>query len=275
MSTEATAEDRAAQMGWKPKDQFKGPEDRWVDAETYIKRGEDIEPILRANNKKLLDKVQTLETDLNSTKALLAASSEAIEELKNFNTEATRAAAKTQQTEIIAGIRAARESGDVETETRLIDQLTDSKAALKVAEATKKVEPKVADTPPPLTPEVKEWLKDNPWFGTDKRKTGLAFGIAEQLKADGEKPGTLDFYQKVGAEVDKMLGGNSRREAPSKVEGANGAAGGSSSGKSYADLPADAKAACEKMASKLVGPGRAYKTEADWRKDYVARYDWS
>jgi hypothetical protein len=275
MNTEATAEDRAAQMGWKPKDQFKGPEDRWVDAETYIKRGEDIEPILRANNKKLLDKVQTLETDLQSTKTLLAASSESIEELKKFNTEAARAAAKTQQAEIIAGIRAARESGDVETETQLIDQLTDSKAALKVAEATKKPEPKTGDAPPPLTPEVKQWLQDNPWFGTDKRRTALAFGIAEELRAAGDKPNTLEFYQKVGAEVEKTLGGNSRREAPSKVEGANGAAGGTSSGKSYADLPADAKEACEKMAKKLVGAGRAYKTEADWRKAYVAKYDWS
>jgi hypothetical protein len=274
MSTEAPAEERAAQMGWKPKDQFKGPEDRWVDAETYIKRGEDIEPILRANNKKLLDKVTALEADVTNSKALLAASSEAIEELKKFNTEAARAAAKTQQQEIIAGIRAARESGDVEAETRLIDQLTDSKAALKVAEATKKVEPKAADAPQPLTPEVKEWLKENPWFGNDKRKTALAFGIAEEMRAAGEKPNTLEFYQKVGVEVEKTLGGNSRREAPSKVEGANGSAGGTASGKSYADLPQDAKEACERMGKKLVGAGRAYKTEADWRKVYVEKYQW-
>ena len=40
-------------------------------------------------------------------------------------------------------------------------------------------------------------------------------------------------------------------------------------GKSYADLPPEAKAACEDQARKLVGDGRAFKDTASWRKYYA------
>jgi len=46
MSTEET-EARASTMGWLPKEKFLergGSEDRWTDAEAYIRRGEEILP---------------------------------------------------------------------------------------------------------------------------------------------------------------------------------------------------------------------------------------
>jgi len=51
--SEETAETKAKAMGWSPKDEFRGDPDRWVDAETYVRRGEEFIPFLRANNKKL------------------------------------------------------------------------------------------------------------------------------------------------------------------------------------------------------------------------------
>ena len=58
-----------------------------------------------------------------------------------------------------------------------------------------------------------------------------------------------------------------------KVQGGRGpSGGGGGSGgrqKTYADLPADAKAACDSYASKLVGPGRAHKDLASWQAQYA------
>lgn len=34
------AEIHAMETGWKPKDQYTGPEGKWVDAEEYLRRGE-------------------------------------------------------------------------------------------------------------------------------------------------------------------------------------------------------------------------------------------
>lgn len=44
---EQTAEDKAAAMGWAPQDQWRGPPGKWVDADTFLKRGENNPRILR------------------------------------------------------------------------------------------------------------------------------------------------------------------------------------------------------------------------------------
>ena len=57
----------ARAQGWVSQEEFRGNEKDWVDAETFVKRGREILPILRKNNEHLL-------RDLNATK----------EELKQF-----------------------------------------------------------------------------------------------------------------------------------------------------------------------------------------------
>ena len=51
----------AESQGWVPKERFRGNENDWVDAETFVKRGREILPILRKNNENLIK-------DLNQTK---------------------------------------------------------------------------------------------------------------------------------------------------------------------------------------------------------------
>lgn len=45
-------EDRAKEMGWRPLSEFKGDESRFVDAETFVKKGEEVLPIIKANARK-------------------------------------------------------------------------------------------------------------------------------------------------------------------------------------------------------------------------------
>src|SRR3990167_10980336 len=40
-------EPRAKRMGWVPEDQFRGEKSRWVDAKTFVEKGENELPILR------------------------------------------------------------------------------------------------------------------------------------------------------------------------------------------------------------------------------------
>ena len=47
-------EEEARAQGWVGKDEFRGSDDDWVDADTFVKRGKEIMPILRKNNEKLL-----------------------------------------------------------------------------------------------------------------------------------------------------------------------------------------------------------------------------
>jgi hypothetical protein len=128
-------------------------------------------------------------------------------------------------------------------------------------------------------------MHDNPWFGTNARKTALTNAIAQEIRARGDMSLTgKAFFDHCATEAEKVLNpGTARSNGTTKVEGNNGrgadsAAGGGNDnrggrgGKTFADLPAEAKAACERTAAKLVGKGRTYEKISDWRAEYARRY---
>lgn len=277
MSADET-EVKARSMGWRPKDEFKEDPDHgrvWVDAETFVKRGEEVLPFVRADNRRLKDEVATLQRENAETRNLLKASSEAIEELKKFNTDIARDNAKTRKKELLEAIATAKKDGNVEQEVQLTDQLSEHNAALRESEKPAKVNGAAAGPVPFVPPpEMKVWMTENPWFGTDKRRTALANGIADELRSDPANAGLLGraFFDRVTEEVEKVFGGNQRRTNASKVEESRGGSGGSSAGKSFADLPPDAKEACKRQGQRLIGPGRAFKTADEWQAHYVKSY---
>ncbi len=271
------AETRARTMGWLPKEQYKGKEENWLPAEAYIERGEHILPILQANNKKLTDRLSAAEAELQSNKQLLAASQEAIEELKNFTSQINKDKVKDKKAEVTAALVQAKKDGNVEAEVELTAQLSEVTTALKEAEkAPVKKESTSQPTGPQLTEAAKEWSKENPWFGTENRKTAYALGLRQEWVASGKTAGTKEMFDFVDEELAKVFDPNSqRRDAASRVDTTSSSTNGGGKSKTFADLPPEAKEACEKFGKKLVGPGRAYKTQEDWRKAYVAKYDWT
>lgn len=278
MTEEKSVETRASEMGWVPRENFRGDDARWIDAETFVKRGEELMPILRANNKKLAEELDGVKHQLEETKTLLKASAESIDALKEFNSKAIREQATGKKVEIVAAIKEARESGDVESEVALTEQLQEQTAAIKAAEKApeKKAEPPQADpTDFTKTPDWQAWTAENEWFGKDKRRTALALGIADEMRSNGDGVLGKAFLDKVTEEVDKVLGGEKTRENPSKVEGgarSSGNGGGGASKRSFADLPTEARAACDRQAERLVGPARAFKTKEEWRRHYAQKY---
>jgi hypothetical protein len=265
---------QARSLGWVPQEEFRGDPEKWVDAETFVERGKQIMPILRANNKRLQDQLASQAAELQSVKSLLTASAEAIDELKRFHSEDAKAKMAAVKQQVLEQLRSAKEAGNVDDEVRLTDQLTDIKAAQKAEPPpAKKVEPP-ADQPDPA---FIAWQQqpENSWFGRDMRKTSLALGIAQELRNDPANANLVGqaFFKRVADEAEETLNPSGRKS--SKVEGSRGGAGGpggSDRAKGYGDLPPDAKAACEDMARRLVGDGRAFKVKADWQKHYAQVY---
>lgn len=275
MSTNES-ETRARTMGWLPLDKFEGPKERWVDADTYLKRGEEFLPILKANNRKLADQVNSQGEELAKTRQQLTAAAEAIDELKKFRSTLNKEKATEQKREITAAIVQARKDNDVDAEVALTEKLGDVTAALREADKPPVKPAESSSSGPELTPAAKEWMAENKWFGPDHRKTAYAYGLANEWKAEGKALGTKEFFDHVDKELGKMFDPNAgRREGGSKVEGGGSPSADKGGGKTFADLPAEAQAACKKSAGRLVGPNRAYKTLADWQAAYVSTYDWS
>lgn len=278
----------AKSIGWRPKEEFRGDAEKWVDAATYLARGKEVMPILRATNKKLEDQIGSMSGQLVETQKLLTAATESIEALKEFNTQASRKEAKETRAQLVMKLKDARSENDVDAELEISDQIDELNEAIKDADADKGKNGKGSETtettedkgPPPATKaEFDAWVQDgNTWFGKDIRRTSLAVATAQWMRADQQYAGLTGrkFLDAVNAEVNKLLkpsGDPSEDEDTSdKVEGHRGNGGRPSGNKSYSDLTAEAKAACAKFEGKLVGPGRAYKTQKEWRDAYVIKY---
>ena len=264
-------QERAEKIGWIPPERFKGDPDRFIDAEDYLERGETVLPIVKEHNRRLQAELDNLRQESSATAAALRSAQLAIEQIEERHTVATQKAVANARAQVKAQLAAASEAGDHDGVAELTDQLTQLKLSEDVA---RKAEPIVVPTPQPSftpPPEMVEWNAENPWFGTDKRKTALALGIAQDLREKGESATGRRFFDLVAAEMEQTLAPST--SAASKVEGARGGVGATKSGsKGYDALPADAKAACESDMRNFVGPNKRYKSAVEWRNRYAELY---
>ena len=260
----------AEKMGWIPPTRFKGDPSRFVDADIYIKRGEEVLPIVKEQNKRLHTELDSLKRESQATAHALKAAQDAIAQMEERHTVATQKAVDDARRQVKAQLAAASEAGDHEGVAELTEQLTKMAVTEPTAAKAPAPAPEPQFTPPA---DLVEWNAENPWFGTNKRKTALALAVAQELREQGETSSGRTFYDKVLAEVDKELGVQQPRG--DKVEGARGSDGGNASGgrgQTYAALPSDARAACDADAKRFVGADKKYKTINDWRARYAEIY---
>jgi hypothetical protein len=259
----------AESQGWVPKERFRGNESDWVDADTFVKRGREILPILRKNNENLIK-------DLQATKDQLKEFREAAEEFKKFQRESYERKAQEYESRIqeIKESRAqAISDGDGQKVNALDDALDqakenfkEAKQAVKDVVSAKEPEP----TPEAIDPGLQAWLDRNSWFGQDKRLTGIVNGIGESLRLEFpllKGQAFLDKLDEVLAEEFPNKFGGKKQSPSSRVESGSGRAGrsGSSNAQSYDNLPPEAKSACD----------RFVKQKLMTREQYVADFDWN
>jgi len=261
----------ASSQGWAPKDKFHGDEKDWVDAETFVKRGREILPILRKNNENLLK-------ELNQTKESLKEFRVAADEFHKFQKESYERKAKELELEVV-NLKAARAQaitdGDGQRVNALDDAIDSAKEEAKTAKDNAAKEAPVRGAlPSAVDPKLQVWLDKNEWFGKDKRMTSMTNAIGETLRL--ENPGLAgdafltrldevlaeEFPQKFGKEEKRTP--NYQLESGSG-RGKGGSGGNSGSKRSYDNLPETAKAACD----------RFVKQKLMTKEAYVADYDWS
>src|SRR5207245_9430006 len=110
---------------------------------------------------------------------------ESMEALKEFHAESTKAQVARARSDILAELKAAKEEGDIDREVAAQSDLSEFDAAGKAVKSTTKKDGEQVIQTQEITPEFKTWNKENPWFGTDLAKTGMAQGIAQQLRNEG------------------------------------------------------------------------------------------
>lgn len=175
----AAIETEAREMGWRPKDQFKGPESAWRDADEFVARGKEILPIVNKRNQALLDEIATLKTSQSAT----------IERLERMNQERIDRAISQVRDEYERKVDKAAELGD--TDAVKVARAERDKAMNSLEKEAKESKPKAADddkafagVPEKDRAPLKEWIDDNQWFSDSPKLARKARIIMEDVVED-------------------------------------------------------------------------------------------
>lgn len=251
-------ETEARAQGWVPEAEWKGDKKpaQFLDAETFVKRGEEITPFVRKENQRLKDELARERADAAKRfERLERTTNSAFETLKRQH-EAELGRIKTAQ-------RAAVAAGDEAEFDRLDKARSDLEKAAPVA--PEKVEPE-AD----LKTRQDKWRAENKWFDSDFEVQDWAIRFSD---FHGRQNPHLSFEENMA-----VVTAEARKKFPEKFGGARQAGNGHSAvdaggdfsaafkskgKKTAADLPAEAKAAGEKFVR-----DKLYKNLDEYAKDY-------
>jgi hypothetical protein len=230
-----SAEDRALTMGWTPKEQFKGDPEKWVDAETFVKRGEEFLPFLKANNRRL---EQEREKDKKQIERLEKAVKSSIEHMSKADARAYERAKRELEGQLDQAAQAGDAAGVRAVTKELVDLEKDAAKAKPDLDAN--------GWTPDFAEAVSDWKAANPWYGTDRAMTAFAHDLERELVERNvpDKQRLKQMAEGVRAEFAHKFT-NPRREQASTVEGAS--MGQRKAAKGYSDLPADARQMCDEL----------------------------
>jgi hypothetical protein len=231
----------AKRQGWVPQEEYNGPEDKWVDADTFVKKGKEINALLRKDNDFLKREVAEMKTTMM--------------EFKKFHADTEKRAYERAMSDLREQKKEAISTGDGDKVLQIDDAIDELKAQ----------KPVPSKATPQIDPVFVQWNEDNPWFGKDTELTEEANLIGEVIKR--KQPSLIGeaFLEEVTKRVKKAYPEkftNSNRNRPSPVEGTTAPKATNKSGKSFNDLPPEAREACQKFEK------NGLLTRAQYLKEY-------
>lgn len=271
---EVAAIAEATRKGWVPKADFTGDEKRWVDAKTFLERGERF-------NKNLQREVQQLKEQLASFEGTK-------QQFIKFH-EQTLAAKQSELDTAISALRVQKSQATAEHEHEQavaledrIDLLREQKKDLTKEAAALKSDD--LDKPAAGTDEdleargaarmaqnaaVQEWVDDgNSWFKDDPKLRAYAVSVTEEMLKEGEKSRGRKLLDLVAERVKTDFPRSFKPDTQPRnnVESGTGRGGKQpAGGKSERDLPAVDR----QIMNDLIKGG--YTTKEKYLESYFSR----
>lgn len=249
----------AKDMGWVPKEEFRGPAERWKPAQQFVEDGENILPIVRAENKRLKAEIDKINADYATRFERLDKAAQVTIKAAKAQFDRDLAALQTKRDEAVA-------AGDLQAFKATEKQITDHTAnAPKVEdfEAPKTDAPKTDDT------VLDDWKKANTWYETDDALTEAAIGISQMLLRKNPNITMAENLRQTEAAMKERyplkLGGKSGANGHAPVDGGGDPKTPARTDTLTAKLPSEALS----MAKQAVKDG-TYKSTEDWAKVYFS-----
>lgn len=254
------SETKARRLGWVPKEEFRGDPDKHRSAEDFLKRGDEILPLLQRDNKRLHEGFGKIEKELKETR-------ETLQSFAEFAAKGEERAYKRAKAELETKLDQATELADVPQARQIrreIEELDGGRTAPKP-----KPDPVGEPDKPETNPEIAAWIEREEWFNRSKELRESA--ILEFSYLEKKFPGKpmqeilAETKQRVVDQHPEKFGINPKRDGAAAVASPTGEGARRKTGKTYDDLPAEAKKACDKYV----------RTIPNYTKEkYVKDYEW-
>ncbi|UOF81825.1 hypothetical protein [Caudoviricetes sp.] len=264
-------ESRARAMGWVPKEEYKGNPDNWRDAGEFVRRGEEILPIVQERNRDLTRRLTELETRLAQRDASYETNIKKLEGM-------TAVALQRQREQLLGSYEGAMRQAAASADVERYDQLSrDRDHQLnqfdqRIAQTVRQPEVQPQQQTPP---EAQEWADRNAsWFLKDPALNMEAQAIHIALQREHPYMPLADNLARVEQTIKQRYPqkfGVRTSSQPSvsygAVEGGGSRiASGGSRQRGVSELPADAKAQGEKFVKQGL-----FKDLAEYAREYHAQ----
>jgi hypothetical protein len=241
MSEERDYEQEAQTDGWRPQEEWQGDPEKWVDAKTFVERGEKISGILKSK----LDRVEQR----------LAKAEQANQKFGEYHKktiEKERQAAEARVHQLESMLAKAIDEGDGQTFTKLNREINDLKTNI----------PDAPNMEPQMDALTEEWLANNRWYVEDQQLGIFADGAADRVRAQGfSGKAYYDELTRLTKEAFPEKFGNPNRQKENAVDSGEPASTGKT--RTYKNLPKEAKEMCDEFVA------QGFMT----KEDYVAQYE--
>lgn len=219
----AEIEAAAKNGGWTPKDQWTGKPEDYLDAPQFVLKAAEILPEVRKALKDARDEIKAVKKTM-----------------ADFSDHHTKTETRMYE-KARKDLEQALDQHTADNNLEGVKAVTKELSDMAVEAATRPKAPATEEDG--SDPIVEAWIEKNPWFNSDP----VMQASAKALSAIIDREGVKDISKNL-AEVAKRIRAefphkfeNQRRNDPAVVEGASPPRGG---GKTFNDLPADAKAMC-------------------------------
>lgn len=173
-------QEQALEMGWRPKEEWAGDPEDFVDAKEFVQR------------KSFYDRISTQSAEIKELKKTLSEFSDHFRKVEDY----TR---KQVLDELRAAKREALEVGNTDEVIRIDEAITDFKVNEKELERQKEAK-KAAEANAPA-PELVEWQTRNKWYTTNAEMTKYANVIAAGLVASNPNGDRVEILKEIEREV--------------------------------------------------------------------------
>ena len=192
-------ETEARLMGWHPKEEFRGNPDDWVDARTFITRGEQQLPILRENNRKLQARVRRTDDDNAELRQQMTEMRDSLSTMRTMLERGQEVGYQRAKAEFEAQMRDAVRNGDeakfdhIQVEMEKLDEQHE-----KIIAPVEKKDPPPAKPKLPGTPEFQDWFENNKdWILADPVLKEAANEASRQLDQSDDPLPQAEYWERV------------------------------------------------------------------------------